>query len=73
MPYAKFEKMALVPHLSTPLMKPHLKYLTKLTEELQAYLEKTRAISPQMLEAEGLCGGCLGFYMVKGANESFHK
>ena len=71
-----FEKLAMLilePFENLFLMKLPLNYLTKCTEELTAYLEKTRAISPQMFEAEGLCGSCLGFYMVNEAHAWFDE
>ena len=65
--FEKHVKLVLEPFENSLLMESSLNYLTKRTEELQAYLEKTRAISPQTFEAEGLCGSCLGFYMVRAA------
>ena len=34
-----------------------------------AYLEKLRIINPLAFEGEGLCKGCLGFYMVSALHE----
>lgn len=34
-------------------------------EELRLYLDKVRTVTPQALEGEGLCKGCLGFYLVR--------
>ncbi len=34
-------------------------------EELQSYLDKLKAVNPKMFEAEGICKGNLGFYLVR--------
>jgi hypothetical protein len=52
---------------SSSLLKIFL-FLT-LLEELLAYLEKLRIINPLSFEGEGLCKGCLGFYMVSTHEE----
>lgn len=44
-------------------------FLWILLEELVAYLEKLRIINPLAFEGEGLCKGCLGFYMVSKNKE----
>jgi hypothetical protein len=44
--------------------KPTKEWKWPAADELQAYLDKIKATNPKALEAEGLCKGILGLYMV---------
>ena len=34
-------------------------------EELQSFLDQLKAVNPKIFEAEGICKGSLGFYLVR--------
>ena len=50
-------------HDETP--KPTTAWPKYRDEELHAFVARQRAENPLQVELEGMCAGCLGFYMVR--------
>ena len=45
--------------------RPTMEWQWPTAEELQSFLDQLKAVNPKIFEAEGICKGSLGFYLVR--------